>query len=102
MPSNRTPIGRSRHPSFTPEALALFTELEAVPLHHRNTQGFKDGVRQLMRRLHMTDEFWTMNSPLDREGPCHPPDYIANVHWRRCREVREALLATVAEQAILS
>lgn len=79
MPSNRTPIARPRHPSFTPETLALFTELEAVPLRRRNTQGFKDGERELMRRLGMTDEFWTMNSPLDRDGPCHPEGYLANV-----------------------
>jgi hypothetical protein len=52
-----------------------------------------------MYALALSDEFWTCNSVLNRRGICHPEGYIANDHWRTCREVREALVeAVVARQ----
>jgi hypothetical protein len=90
---NRTP--RS---SFNADILALFLELDRTSDRKRNSRKFKDGEHELMRQLDLTDEFWTMNSVLDRGGVCHPAGHIANEHWRRCRELRKVLLAAVAEQ----
>jgi hypothetical protein len=88
---------KGRRSVFSAEVLDLFVELEHTPDRKRHTRKFKDGERELMRRLHLTDEFWSMNSPLDRGRPCHPPGHLANEDWRRCREVRKALLAAVGE-----
>jgi len=85
-------IAKERRPAFSREVLVLFAKLEAVPARRRRTQEFKDGEHQLARLLNLTDEFWTINSVLDRGQPCHPAGYIANVHWARCRVMREQLL----------
>jgi hypothetical protein len=93
MPTNRTIIDRARRATITPEALALFIELEQTPARQRGGQDFQDKAHQLMRWLDLVSEFWTMNSVLDRSrGPCHPEGYIARDDWFRCRAVREALL----------
>jgi hypothetical protein len=89
---------KQRRAMFAAEVLDLFVALERTPEHRRHTREFKDAEHELMRRLHLVSEFWSMNSPLDRGRPCHPPGHIANDDWRRCREVRKALLAAVAEQ----
>jgi hypothetical protein len=95
--TRRTPLHRERHPVFGAEAVALFWKLELTPPRRRN----RDDERQLARLLHLTNEWWTCNSVLDRGGPCHPSGsgYIANVDWRRCRAVRKRLLATIAPAA---
>jgi hypothetical protein len=52
MPTNRRPITRQRTPvDFTPEALALFRRLEAVPARRRASDAFKAGERELARLL---------------------------------------------------
>jgi hypothetical protein len=77
--------------------LDLFVKLEAAPLHQRDTNEFKVGERRLARLLGLTDEFWTMNSVLDRSArPCHPPPHVAWNHWHRCRAAREVLLEAAA------
>jgi hypothetical protein len=89
----RTPKGR--RPSFPPDVLALFVELEGMS---RRDPRFKAGERELACRLGLTGEYWTMNSVLDRSRrSCHPPGYIARDDWFRCRAVREQLLAAAAE-----
>jgi hypothetical protein len=58
----------------------------------RESQEFRARARELMcKKLGMVDEFWTMNSVLDRDGICHPEGcgYIANGHWRTCRALRK-------------
>jgi hypothetical protein len=76
-------------PHFTAETLALFVKLE----HQRPSQRDRDEERALMYQLNLSDEYWWMNSVLDRSrGPCHGPEYFAHHGWYRCREVREALL----------
>jgi hypothetical protein len=97
MPAKRTPLERRRKPRFDAETLALFTKLERTPLRARNTRAYQDDVHELMRRLNLVDEYWMMQSPLDRHaGPCHPPGYCAHDAWYRCRAVREALLEATA------
>jgi len=86
---------KQRRAMFAAEVLDLFVALERTPEHKRHTREFKDAEHGLMRRLHLVSEFWSMNSVLDRGRPCHPPGHIANDDWRRCREVRTALLAAV-------
>jgi hypothetical protein len=93
MSTNRHPRGWPLRTRLTPELIALFAELEVTPPRRRNAQSWKDRERKLMSALGLVDEFWTMNSVLNRNGPCHPPYYIANQHHARCREVRAALLA---------
>jgi hypothetical protein len=93
MPTKREILNRPRRPRFTPQAIALFAELERVPMRRRDCQEFKDREHRLARFLGLTSEFWTGNSVLDRsESPCHPEGYIANDDWRTCRALRRALL----------
>jgi hypothetical protein len=91
---------KERRPSFSREVLALFAKLEATPARQRRTQEFKDGAHQLARLLEQTDEYWTGNSVLDRGKPCHPPGYIATVHWGRCRAMRKQLLEALTVREV--
>jgi hypothetical protein len=96
MPTNRTAIRRERRPSFTPEVLRLFAELE-----HSARRGpkFKEKARELARMLGLVDEWWTGNSVLNRRaGPSHPPQCIAHDDFYRCREVRRQLLAAIGQR----
>jgi hypothetical protein len=89
MPVRRR-IAKGRRPTFPPDVLALFVELERIP---EQREAYSDGSRELARLLGMTDEWWGGNSVLDRSrGPCHPPGYGAYDDWFRCRVVREQLL----------
>ena len=98
MPTNRRPISRPHRPSFSPEALALFAELERVPARARHSQDFKDKSHELARRLHLVDEFWGGNDVTDRSTePCWPPWCVSHGDWHRCRAIRRALLQTVKE-----
>jgi hypothetical protein len=82
---------KGRQPSFTPEALALFVELE-----RKRTRAFSDGSRELARMLGLTSEWWTGNHVNDRSAePCHPPGYIAHADWFRCRQMRDEILAVL-------
>ena len=93
MPTNRTPMRRSRRSSITPEIVAMFVELDRTPVRLRRHQDFKDQEHELMRRLDLVSEFWTMNSVLDAtRRPCHPEGYAAHTDWHTCRRVREQLL----------
>jgi hypothetical protein len=93
-------VAKDRRPSFSPEALSLFLELEGMPQHSR---AFKDGSRQLAQHLNLVDEWWTGQHVNDRSAePCHPPEYIAHENWHRCRAVRVALLAAVAPSVLSS
>lgn len=86
-------VAKERRPSFSPEALALFAELERVPAHRRHSREFKDKEHELARRLHLIDEFWSGNGVTNKSsGPCHPQGNIARQDWFRCRAIRLALL----------
>jgi hypothetical protein len=89
-------VGKKRRPSFDDETLALFVKLEGIKA--RNNKAFKAGDRELMYRLGLSEEFWTVNSVLNRGPKCHPDGYIANIHWEICKSVREELLAAVRER----
>ena len=88
-------VVKGRHPEFSTETLELFMRLDKTPPRERDSREFKDAVRTLMYRLNLTDEFWTMNSVVDRFGLRHPEGSVANEHWYRCRRVRAALLEAV-------
>jgi hypothetical protein len=93
-------VAKDRRPSFSPEALSLFLELEGMSQHSR---AFKDGSRRLARLLNLVDEWWTGQHVNDRSAePCHSPEYIAHEYWYRCRAVRAALLAAVGPLVLLS
>jgi hypothetical protein len=86
---------KGRQPSFTPDALALFVELE-----RKRTRAFSDGSRELARMLGLVSEWWTGNHVNDRSAePCHPPWCVAYENWFRCRQMREALLAAAEGSA---
>jgi hypothetical protein len=79
------------HPSFSPEILSLFIELEGMS---QGTKAFKEGSHRLAQLLDLVDEWWTCNHVHDRSAePCHSPQYISHKHWHRCRAVRQQLLA---------
>jgi hypothetical protein len=97
MATNRTPIERARRPSFDAATLALFAKLEHT--RERNSRAFKAAERDLAERLGLIDEWWTVNSVLNRSsGPCHPPGYIAHRDFFTCRRMRQALLDAVRER----
>src|SRR5438876_88868 len=85
---------KERRAQFSAEVLALFTRLETTPGRKRNSDAFRDAERELMYALNLGDEFWAMQSPLDRSRePCRRPEYFATTAWHTCREIRERLLA---------
>jgi hypothetical protein len=110
-PSRRRPEARAAHPGhtagemketrarvtqppFSREALRLFARLEATPQRRRHSAQFRDDEKHLMcHMLDLGDEFWMMQSPLDRSRqPCHPPHCAAFSAWHLCHTVREQLL----------
>jgi hypothetical protein len=87
--TKRHPLHRRPVPHIAPDVVALFARLELTPQSKRN----RDEEHELARRLGLTDEWWTMNTVLDRSRrPCHPRGYAAYTNWFRVRRVREALL----------
>lgn len=88
---------KERHPSFSTEVLALFTELERM---RQRGQKFEDRAHELARLLGLVPEWWTGNHVNDRSAePYHPPGsgYVARADWFRCRETRIALLAAASQ-----
>jgi hypothetical protein len=90
----RTLRNRPRKVTTDAEALALFAELEAVPMQRRRSAEFKARSREFAERLGLLDEsFCSCVGVLERESePCRPPDLIARDAWFRCRAVRKQLL----------
>jgi hypothetical protein len=83
-------VAKGRRPTFPPEVVALFSEIERLPGDH----AFKDNSHQLARMLGLTDQWWTGNQVNDRSrAPCHGPWCQAHTDWHTCREVRLQLLA---------
>ena len=94
MSTNRIPRSRARQAQITPEALALFTELERMPRRDRDSDEFRAKSKYLAALLGLTSEWWTCNHVHDRSRtPCHPPWCVAHGDWHHCRTVRQMLLA---------
>jgi hypothetical protein len=94
MPTNRTAIRRARQPSFTPEVLRLFAELEHMP--GQGSQAFKAGSKRLAALLGLSSEWWGGQHVNDRSRePCHPEECQSYHDWYTCRRVRQALLAAI-------
>ena len=84
----------SRPPTFPPQALELFLEIEATPRHQRGPKVYNDKEHQLARLLGLTAEWWGGNSVCDDAGaPPWPPGLAAYQDWFKIRRVREGLLA---------
>ena len=94
MPTKRTVLDRPRTPTLDAETIALFTELEAVPIRRRDTREFEERAYALAQRLNLGYEhFCARCSVLDRERrPCHPPGYARNDSFWKVRAVRLRLL----------
>ena len=85
---------KTLRPSFSPQVLELFLELEHGP---KRGEKFKARERELMYKLNLVHEWWTGDSVLDRSATCaYEPHYIAFHHWHTCRRVRLELLASTA------
>lgn len=100
MPTNRRPLRHAVRPQVSPEAIALFRQLEAVPKRARNTREYHDGEKRLCRILGL--DFWSMKTPLSvsampehREGSCQ------RECWRAAWEWRCALLEAATARAAL-
>jgi hypothetical protein len=93
---------KERRHSFSAEAIALFIELEAVPVRRRKLEEFRDRERELAGLLGLGAEFFlSCCSVLDRERtPCWPPWCAAHADWHRVRAVREQLLEAAATQGL--
>jgi hypothetical protein len=92
----RTP--KERRPTFTPEIVALFAELEAVPAHERERPEFVAKSKELAALLDLSSEWWTTNHVHDRSAePCWPEHCVAYEDWFKVRAVREALLDAVRD-----
>ena len=100
MSTNRRTRSWPLRAEITPEALALFLELERARQNPRTDPKLQDKSRQLARMLGLLDE-WVCSvcDVHDRSaGPCHPPGYVAHEAWFKVRRVRLALLAAAEEQ----
>jgi hypothetical protein len=104
VPSNRTTLPRPQRTRFTPEAIALFVEIESMSRRDRDhweddrRPGRRDEYlsksKKLAALLGLSMEFWGGNDVNDTaKGPCHPPGYPAHEGWYKVRGVRLALLA---------
>jgi hypothetical protein len=94
MATNRAAISRSHRHLIRPEVIALFRELERVPMRQRGTDEFRERDRTLARKLGLTASWWGGNTVLDRsKGPCWPPWLCAHEDWYVVRRIREQLLA---------
>ena len=98
MTTKRIPLNRTRKPLIDPETLALFIELENVPLRQRKSREFEERAYALAVKLGLNSEhFCSRCSVLDRERqPYHPEGYARNAVFWQVRRVREQLLEAVA------
>jgi hypothetical protein len=95
MPSNRTRINRARTPRIDAETLALFKELELVPLRRRRSAEFDERAVNLHRRLDLSFGYRFMScSVLSREltPHCRPGEGVWD-DWHKARAMRLRLLA---------
>jgi hypothetical protein len=108
MTTSRTPRAWPLRTRITPEAVALFLEIERMSQYARERwesdpiPGRRDECltksKHLARLLDLTVEFWGGNNVNDGgDGPCHPPGYVAHADWFKVRRVRERLLAAAAQ-----
>ena len=80
---------------FSPETLAL----ERMRPGDRS----EEDQRALAGALGLADEYWSMESVLDRSpGPRHPPGYQAYTDFFTCRHVRLRLLEAARSAALLA
>jgi len=64
-------------------------------------EGFKQGDRDLARRLGLTSQWWTVNSVLDRSAaPCHPRAWSPTMTGTRVAGCGLALLDAVARERV--
>jgi len=99
VPTNRTPIHRQRQPTFSPETLQLFTELEQTPLRRRRTQEFIARSKRLGIVLNLTTEWWAGQCVEDANNKFRPHKLLAaHDYWLTVQRVRAELLAATGLQ----
>jgi hypothetical protein len=92
VPTNRTPISRPRHPSFSPEILELFRRLETTPPRRRSSGEFKAGSKRLAALLGLTTQWWAMKHVEDDNKHRPREGLAAHDYWLTVRTVRQQLL----------
>jgi hypothetical protein len=93
-------VPKERRPApFGAETLALFKELEAVPMRSRDTDGFRAKQRELMKALGLGDQWrFSSCSVLSRiVAPPHHEMMPAYHDWIEVRRVRLALLEAIKD-----
>ena len=89
----RTILDRRRRPLIDPETVALFRELEAVPMRQRESREFWERAYGLHKRLGLNGEFFCcVQSVLDRNSHPPSPHLFCHQSWFRVRAVRQQLL----------
>jgi hypothetical protein len=88
---------KARRRQFSDEALALFVELEAVPMRRRDAPEWQAASHRLAEMLGLVDEWFCSGCDvLDCSArPCHPPGYTSYDDWFKVRAVRELLLEAI-------
>lgn len=106
MPTNRIPISRPRHRTFTAEILTLFTELTelentSTPRHWRKKQEFARKSQHLASQLGLCDAWW-MGLRVEKIHEQQRPREGLAAHdwWPRVRAVRKQLLEAIAAREI--
>jgi hypothetical protein len=93
---------KGRRPQFSPEAIALFRELDAVPMRRRKGREWDAAARQLSVLLDLESEWFCSAGRccvLDRSSAPHcMPDKAAYETWFRTKATRELLLESIAAQ----
>jgi hypothetical protein len=104
MPTKRTPLDRPRKARIDAETLALFTELEAVPLRERHSPEFKQRDRELHERLGLSSEWFCMVcSVTSRERQSYSePGMPVHEAWHKVREVRLLAMDPLPERRLLT
>jgi hypothetical protein len=100
MPTNRIPISRPRHRTFTPEILTLFAELENTPLprHWRKRQEYMRKSQRLAGQLGLSDAWW-MGLRVEKINEQRPREGLAAYEWwPTVRRVRRELLTALEQR----
>jgi hypothetical protein len=94
---------KERRPTFSPELLSLFAELENAatpPRHWRKKQEFARKSQHLASQLGLSDAWW-MGLKVEKHEQQRPREGLAaHEWWPRVRAVRKQLLEAIAAREI--
>jgi hypothetical protein len=97
MSTNRRTRSWPLRAEITPEAIALFLELERAHTNPRTDPNLQDKSRRLAQLLGLLDEWFCAVCDVNDGGPTsgYPEQHLTNLSFLRVREVRKQLLAAV-------